>query len=95
MPFPPFGVVTTSAVIGALVRILAENGFKNLTIGEGPVNVLKSKGDAIYTALGYDKLQERYGVQVVNFNMEEYVKDALNVKVERVLSGLAHITIKR
>lgn len=74
LPFPPYGVVTTSAVIGALVRILAENGLKNITIGEGPVNVLKSKGEAIFQALGYGKLQERYGIQVVNLNVENYVE---------------------
>lgn len=74
LPFPPFGVVTTSAVIEALVRILAEKGFMNITIGEGPVNVLKSKGEAIFNALGYDKLQERYDIQVANLNVEEFVE---------------------
>ena len=37
LPFPPYGVVTTSVVMAALVRILAEEGFNSITIGEGPL----------------------------------------------------------
>lgn len=73
LPFPPYGVVTTSAVIGALVRILAEHGFRDLTIGEGSLPKLKPKGEAVYEALGYKKLQERYGVKLVDFNQGEFV----------------------
>ncbi|MDQ7096427.1 DUF362 domain-containing protein [Desulfosporosinus sp. PR] len=73
LPFPPFGVVTTSVVIEALVRILAEHGFKDLTIGEGALPVLSPKGEAVYETLGYHKLAERYGVKLVDFNQEEFV----------------------
>lgn len=73
LPFPPFGVVTTSAVISALVRILAEHGFRNLTIGEGSLPGLSPAGDIVYETLGYNKLQERYGVKLVDFNLEEFV----------------------
>lgn len=73
LPFPPFGVVTTSVVISALVRILAEHGFKNLTIGEGALPGLSPDGDVVYETLGYKKLQERYGIKLVDFNKEEFV----------------------
>jgi len=73
LPFPPYGVVTTSVVISALVRILSEHGFKDLTIGEGSLPMVKPKGEVIYEALGYKKLQERYGVKLVDFNMEEFI----------------------
>ncbi|HHW07651.1 MAG TPA: DUF362 domain-containing protein [Clostridia bacterium] len=73
LPFPPFGVVTTSAVMAALVRILAEEGFRDITIGEGPLPQLSPKGRDIYRALGYEKLAERYGVKLVDFNEEEFV----------------------
>ncbi|AET66518.1 hypothetical protein Desor_0837 [Desulfosporosinus orientis DSM 765] len=73
LPFPPYGVVTTSVVINALVRILAENGFKDLTIGEGALPNVKAKGTAVYEALGYKTLQERYGVKLVDFNTEKFV----------------------
>lgn len=78
LPFPPYGVVTTSVVISALVRILSEHGFKDLTIGEGSLPMLKPKSDAIYEALGYKKLQERYGVKLVDFNMEEFITTDYN-----------------
>lgn len=73
LPFPPFGVVTTSAVMEALVRNLAEYGFTNLTIGEAPLTRGKPNGQAIFEVLGYRKLKERYGVQLVDFNEEEFV----------------------
>ena len=73
LPFPPFGVVTTSVVISALVRILVEHGFNDLTIGEGAATSGESQGDAVFEALGYKKLQERYGVKLVDFNQDEFV----------------------
>lgn len=73
LPFPPYGVVTTSVVISALVRILAEHGFSDLTIGEGSLPMSKAQGDDVYEALGYMKLQERYGVKLVDFNQGEFV----------------------
>lgn len=73
LPFPPYGVVTTSAVMAALVRILAEEGFKHITIGEGSLPNLAPKGQEVYRALGYHKLVERYGVKLVDFNEEEFV----------------------
>lgn len=72
-PFPPYGVVTTSTIVHALVQILTERGFKNLIIGEGSLPALKPQGDAIYEALGYGKLQERYGVKLVDFNAEPFI----------------------
>ncbi|WP_018306639.1 DUF362 domain-containing protein [Desulfitobacterium hafniense] len=72
-PFPPYGVVTTSTVIQALVQILVERGFKNLIIGEGSLPGPKPQGDAIYEALGYGKLRDRYGVRLVDFNAEPFI----------------------
>lgn len=72
LPFPPFGVVTTSAVIGSLVQILTENGFRDITIGEAPLPILKPKGRSIFKVLGYEKLQEKYGVKLVDFNEDKF-----------------------
>lgn len=72
LPFPPYGVITTSGVIAALVRILAEHGFSDLTIGEGALPTLSPPGDAVYETIGYKKLQERYGVKLVDFNQTEF-----------------------
>lgn len=73
LPFPPYGVVTSSTVIEALVRILAEQGFRDIAIGEGSLPTLSPKGEVVYERLGYLKLQERYGVKLLDFNQGEFV----------------------
>jgi uncharacterized protein (DUF362 family) len=72
LPFPPYGVVVTSAVMAALVSILYEEGFRRLTIGEGPLMIPKTRGRAMFTVLGYDILREKYGVQLADFNEEKF-----------------------
>lgn len=74
LPFPPYGVVTTSIVIQALVRLLKENGFDDLTIGEGAATNVKTKENSIYQALGYDKLVKQYGVKLVDFNKDTFTE---------------------
>ncbi|MFZ5648654.1 MAG: DUF362 domain-containing protein [Bacillota bacterium] len=72
LPFPPYGVVTTSTVIFALVKILAEGGFIDITIGEGSLMLPKTMGNAIFGVLGYEKLKEKYGVKLVDFNEDRF-----------------------
>ena len=73
LPFPPWGVVTTSAVLGALVEVLAERGFRKLTLGEGtPLPHRKGKGRKVFGLLGYERLRERYGVELVDFDEEPF-----------------------
>ncbi len=73
LPFSPWGVVTTSAVMGALVRVLAERGFGDLTIGEGtPLPYLAGKGREVFGLLGYGALRDRYGVELVDFDEEPF-----------------------
>ncbi|MGB9802635.1 DUF362 domain-containing protein [Desulfofundulus sp.] len=72
LPFPPFGVITTSAVVFALVRILHEEGFRNITIGEGPLAIPKPKGRAMFKTLGYEKLRDNYGVELIDFNEDKF-----------------------
>lgn len=74
LPYPPYGVVTTSAVMSALVQILAEEGYTNLTIGEAPLMIPKTIGRAMYKELGYEKLKDKYGVKLVDFNEEKFVQ---------------------
>ncbi|MDI6878394.1 MAG: DUF362 domain-containing protein [Desulfitobacteriaceae bacterium] len=74
LPFPPFGVVTTSTVVHALVRLLKEQGFNNLVIGEGALPNVKAKDKSIYETIGYGKLAEQYGVEIVDFNKDSYAE---------------------
>lgn len=72
LPFPPFGVVTTAAVVAALVRILKEEGFDDLTIGEGSLHNSRSLGREIFGVLGYEKLVRKYGVKLMDFNEDQF-----------------------
>ncbi len=73
LPFPPFGVVTTAVLMEALIKILHDAGLHHITIGEAPLNVhKKDMGHAIFKEMGFNKLQERYGVELVDFNVDEF-----------------------
>ncbi len=72
LPIPPYGMIPTSAVMFALVKILAEEGFTRLTIGEGSLMIPKPMGQAIFKQLGYERLKEKYGVELVDFNEEKF-----------------------
>ncbi|MFH0824246.1 MAG: DUF362 domain-containing protein [Pseudomonadota bacterium] len=69
VPFPKWGVVTTSRVVHDMVLMLKELGVQDITIGEGTV-VLDPKDretqSHAYMSLGYNELEKRYGVKLVN-----------------------------
>lgn len=67
--FPKWGVITTSRVIEDIVLLLRERGVSDITIGEGIVTLDPKNTTAAAharVALGYEKLNERYGVKFVN-----------------------------
>jgi uncharacterized protein (DUF362 family)/Ni,Fe-hydrogenase III small subunit len=68
VPFPKWGVVTTSRVVEDMVVLLKERGIHDITVGEGSV-LLKPKDMETpahaFRTLGYDALQRRYGVKCV------------------------------
>lgn len=72
LPYPPYGVITTSAVIFALVQVLHEAGYSNLAIGEASLGSTGSMTKKIFLVLGYEELYEKYGVEIVDFNQEKF-----------------------
>ncbi|MBN1533374.1 MAG: DUF362 domain-containing protein [Spirochaetes bacterium] len=67
--FPKWGVITTSRVIEDIVVLLQERGISDIMIGEGIVSPdPKNSSVAAHAcrALGYEKLNSRYGVKLVN-----------------------------
>lgn len=72
LPYPPYGVVTTSAVMFALVQMLYEEGFSNITIGEASLGVSGSMARRIFQVLGYEKLRDQFGVEIVDFNEDKF-----------------------
>jgi uncharacterized protein (DUF362 family) len=69
VPFPKWGVITTTRVIEDMVVLLKERGIEQITIGEGVVTAdprdYATPAHAFET-LGYGELKKRYGVNFVN-----------------------------
>jgi uncharacterized protein (DUF362 family) len=69
VPFPKWGVVTTSRVIEDMVVLLKERGIDDITIGEGMVTSdpkdIETPAHA-FEYLGYRVLKKRYGVKYLN-----------------------------
>jgi len=71
-PHPKWGVITTSRVMEDTVILLKEYGINDITIGEG--FGLTSAAEDAFKKLGYRKLEERYGVKLVDTNDRGYEK---------------------
>jgi len=68
-PFPKWGVVTTSRVVEDMVILLKERGIDYITIAEGTVTYDprdKETPAHAFESLGYNVLQKRYGVKILN-----------------------------
>jgi uncharacterized protein (DUF362 family) len=69
VPFPKWGVITTTRVVEDMVILLKERGIDDITLGEGMVT--STPGDTqtpahAFETLGYGLLKRRYGVKYVN-----------------------------
>ena len=68
-PITPFGVYTTTRLVEDLIICLKDSGCKNITIGEGSVQLKKDMGTfAAFEGLGYKTLEKKYGISLVDFN---------------------------
>jgi len=69
VPFPKWGVITTTRVIEDMVVLLKEYGVDDITIGEGTVTMqpkdVETPAHAFQT-LGYHQLQKKFGVKYLN-----------------------------
>lgn len=85
VPFPKWGVITTSRVVEDMVVLLKDKGVGKITIGEGMVlwdsRDLETPADA-FERLGYNMLGKRYGVRCVNVWERPFRKVDLGEGVE-------------
>ena len=65
---PPYGMVTTTALLEGLLHFLAERGLRHIAIGEGSVDVFNAGIRRGYRRLGIERLAGRYGVSLYDFN---------------------------
>jgi uncharacterized protein (DUF362 family) len=69
VPFPKWGVITTSRVIEDMVVLLKEREINDITIGEGTVTMNPKDRETpahAFETLGYGALKRRYGVKCIN-----------------------------
>lgn len=71
--FPPFGTVTTTAVIEGVVRALKDFGVSDISIGEGTVlDELGTNTRQGFRWIHLHRLVRRYGVKLIDFNAGPY-----------------------
>jgi uncharacterized protein (DUF362 family) len=77
VPFPKWGMITTSRVIEDVITLLAGRGVTDVTIGEGIITYdpkdKETPADA-WEKLGYNALLKRHGVKLVNLFDRPYKK---------------------
>lgn len=66
---PKTGVVTHPVVVEAVVNVLRERGFTEISMGDGPGVGLDV--ERVFCRTGYEKLAGRLGVKLVNLNTAE------------------------
>lgn len=78
--FSPYGIITTSVVIDALVRCFKDAGAKDITIAESAMNNKEFNcGTRLtYKALNYDALSKKYGVKLLDLNEHPFEKTGMN-----------------
>jgi len=71
---PAYGIVTTSTMVGYVLKALRDRGCTDITIGEGTVlnKELGSTTAQGYKWSGIGKVAKRYGARLVDFNSEPY-----------------------
>lgn len=69
VPFPKYGVITTTRVVEDMLVLLKEQGVHDITIGEGTVTLAPkdtaTPADA-FERLGYTHFKRKYGVRLLN-----------------------------
>lgn len=69
VPFPKWGVITTTRIVEDAVRLLKERGVDDITIGEGTVTAVPGETETAahaFETLGYGVLKRTYGVKCLN-----------------------------
>ena len=84
---PPYGMVTTSKIIDGIIQLLLEYGCKDISIGEGAIigifDELEPYTKRGFKGTGIDKVAEKYGVKLIDFNQGPFQElDLGGVKVQ-------------
>jgi uncharacterized protein (DUF362 family) len=87
---PPFGTVTTTTVLAGIIGLLREQGCTDITVGEGAIAGILGELDLYwkrgFRGTGVEKVAERHGARLVDFNegpFEDVDLDGVQVEVSR------------
>ncbi|MBN2098084.1 MAG: DUF362 domain-containing protein [Dehalococcoidia bacterium] len=65
---PPYGMITTTCMLEALLQLLIEEGCSDITIAEGSIEVLGLDTRKACARTDIDKLATKYGVRLMDLN---------------------------
>jgi len=89
VPFPKWGVITTSRVVEDMIVLLKERGIDDITIAEGTVTLNPKDYETpahAFEMLGYGTLKKKYGVNYINVFEHKFKKVDLGDGVEIAFS---------
>ena len=73
---PPYGMVTTSWIVDGVIQLLLEHGCHDISIGEGAIigifDELAPYTKQGFKGTGIDKIAEKYGVTLLDFNQHPF-----------------------
>jgi len=77
VPFPKWGVITTTRVVEDVIVLLKEYGIDDITVGEGMVTADPKDTETpahVFKTLGYAKLHKQYGAKFINVMQRPFEK---------------------
>jgi len=70
---PPYGMVTTSKAVEGILRMLAEHGCRNVSVGEGTVvGMVGSNTRKGFKYTGIERVTKKYGARLLDLNEEPF-----------------------
>ena len=71
---PPFGVITTTEVAEAVIRLLSDMGAGEIVVGETPMSTdpKVNVAERAFEALGYNEFKKRYGIRTLDILEGEF-----------------------
>jgi uncharacterized protein (DUF362 family) len=84
---PPYGMVTTAKIIEGVVQLLLEHDCTDISIGEGAIidifDELEPYTKRGFKGTGIDRVAEKYGIKLIDFNQGPFHKvDLGGIKIE-------------
>jgi uncharacterized protein (DUF362 family) len=75
-PYAPYGVITTSALIEEVIKMLVNYGVTDITVADGCARnkAVGSETHILFDRLGYHQWTEKYGVKLVDLNEDKTKK---------------------